>query len=273
MEQIFFGQRIAALRKARGMTQEMLAQKLGITNQAVSKWEGDQCCPDIMQLPALADVFEISLDALFGRAEPKALSPRENPVIPDLPWADNDDLHAVCYVGHQLVNYQEIPNPGKRDFHIGSIGIEWIPTETVMLAYTGPVDNIYSDFSVTCQDVKGNIQAGDSVACGNIQGNAIAGDSIRCGTIDGSAQAGGDIRCDGTIGGNAQAGGDLTCAQIGGRVQCDGDVECRGSIQGDVKCEGDITCGDIGGNAAAEGDISCSAIHGNACAGGDLSIR
>ena len=56
MEQIYFGQRIAALRKGRGMTQEALAQQLGITNQAVSKWESDQCCPDIMQLPALAAV-------------------------------------------------------------------------------------------------------------------------------------------------------------------------------------------------------------------------
>lgn len=57
MEQIYFGQRIAALRKSKGMTQEALAQRLGITNQAVSKWESDQCCPDIMQLPALADIF------------------------------------------------------------------------------------------------------------------------------------------------------------------------------------------------------------------------
>ena len=70
MEQIYFGERIASLRKARGMTQEALARRLGITNQAVSKWESDQCCPDIMQLPALADIFEISMDALFGRQEP-----------------------------------------------------------------------------------------------------------------------------------------------------------------------------------------------------------
>ena len=71
MEQIYFGQRIAALRKEKGMTQEALAQRLGITNQAVSKWESDQCCPDIMQLPALADIFEISMDALFGRQTPE----------------------------------------------------------------------------------------------------------------------------------------------------------------------------------------------------------
>ena len=57
MEQIYFGARIAALRKQSGMTQEALAQRLGITNQAVSKWESDQCCPDIMQLPVLADIF------------------------------------------------------------------------------------------------------------------------------------------------------------------------------------------------------------------------
>ena len=96
MEQIYFGQRIAALRKERGMTQEALAQKLGITNQAVSKWESDQCCPDIMQLPALAELFDISMDALFGREEPvrpraeaeeKSSSGRHQPgLIHKLPW-------------------------------------------------------------------------------------------------------------------------------------------------------------------------------------------
>ena len=73
MEQIYFGQRIAALRKRKGMTQEALAQLLGITNQAVSKWESDQCCPDIMQLPALAELFDISMDALFGREDRKSV--------------------------------------------------------------------------------------------------------------------------------------------------------------------------------------------------------
>ena len=40
-------EQIAALRKKKGITQESLAQVLGVTNQSVSKWESGQCCPDI----------------------------------------------------------------------------------------------------------------------------------------------------------------------------------------------------------------------------------
>lgn len=61
------GKRIAANRKRLGLTQEQLAEKLGITAQAVSKWENDQSCPDISVLPLLADIFCISTDELLGR--------------------------------------------------------------------------------------------------------------------------------------------------------------------------------------------------------------
>ena len=62
------GKRIAARRKALGMTQEQLAERLGITAQAVSKWENDQSCPDITMLPRLADIFGVSIDDLLGRS-------------------------------------------------------------------------------------------------------------------------------------------------------------------------------------------------------------
>ncbi len=62
------GSNISKLRKEAGMTQEALAQKLDVTNQAVSKWETDQCCPDTLLLPKIADILETSIDALFGRA-------------------------------------------------------------------------------------------------------------------------------------------------------------------------------------------------------------
>ena len=61
------GARILRRRKEKGLTQEALANKLGVSNQAVSKWEGDVCCPDLQLLPLLADTLELSLDELFGR--------------------------------------------------------------------------------------------------------------------------------------------------------------------------------------------------------------
>lgn len=60
------GKRIVTNRKRIGMTQDQLAEKLGITAQAVSKWENDQSCPDITMLPKLAEIFGTTTDALLG---------------------------------------------------------------------------------------------------------------------------------------------------------------------------------------------------------------
>jgi len=60
------GKRIAALRKSKGLTQEQLAEKVGVSAQAVSKWENDVSCPDITLLPLLADLFDVSVDELLG---------------------------------------------------------------------------------------------------------------------------------------------------------------------------------------------------------------
>lgn len=68
MEQTL-GKRIAQNRKRLGLTQDALAEKLGITAQAVSKWENNQSCPDITMLPKLAEIFDISTDALLGRED------------------------------------------------------------------------------------------------------------------------------------------------------------------------------------------------------------
>ena len=48
------------------LTQDQLAEQLGVTAQAVSKWENDQSCPDITMLPRLAEIFGITTDALLG---------------------------------------------------------------------------------------------------------------------------------------------------------------------------------------------------------------
>ncbi|MBQ3355959.1 MAG: helix-turn-helix transcriptional regulator [Oscillospiraceae bacterium] len=61
------GDRIKYHRKRLGMTQEQLAERMGVSAQAVSKWENNQSCPDISVLPDLANVFGISVDELLGK--------------------------------------------------------------------------------------------------------------------------------------------------------------------------------------------------------------
>lgn len=60
------GNTIRELRKSKNMTQEQLADKLGISFQAVSKWENNISLPDITVIPALASVFCVSVDRLFA---------------------------------------------------------------------------------------------------------------------------------------------------------------------------------------------------------------
>lgn len=60
------GKRIAAGRKKAGLTQDKLAEQLGVTAQAVSKWENDISCPDVAMLPRLAEIFGITTDAPLG---------------------------------------------------------------------------------------------------------------------------------------------------------------------------------------------------------------
>lgn len=59
------GNRISKYRKAKGLTQEALAEKLGISSQAVSKWETDASCPDISLLPQLCRELGITTDELL----------------------------------------------------------------------------------------------------------------------------------------------------------------------------------------------------------------
>lgn len=73
MNTIKINEQIAFLRKQKGLTQEQLANALGVTNQSVSKWESGQCCPDIQLLPTLAELFDVSVDELLGCNSAKGL--------------------------------------------------------------------------------------------------------------------------------------------------------------------------------------------------------
>ena len=75
MEQQSMGKRIMQLRKEKGYTQEQLAEMMGVSAQAVSKWENDVSCPDISILPMLAEKLGVTTDELLGvkPIEPKVV--------------------------------------------------------------------------------------------------------------------------------------------------------------------------------------------------------
>ncbi|MBR2353622.1 MAG: helix-turn-helix transcriptional regulator [Clostridia bacterium] len=80
------GKRIATLRREKGLKQDELAEQLGVTPQAVSKWENDQTCPDITLLPLLASILGVSVDELLS-------GKREDPsVVRVLPESERKDI-------------------------------------------------------------------------------------------------------------------------------------------------------------------------------------
>lgn len=94
------GERIAYYRKLNAMTQEELASKLNISTQAVSKWEQKITSPDIMLLPEIAKIFNISIDELFG------IKVNKEPVfnlIDNVPWNDDRQIRIAVYHGQKLM--------------------------------------------------------------------------------------------------------------------------------------------------------------------------
>ncbi len=80
MEAKTMGRFIAALRKANGMTQRDLAEKLNVSDKSVSRWERDEGSPDLSLIPVIAEVFGISCDELLrGERRPEAQRQEQQP--------------------------------------------------------------------------------------------------------------------------------------------------------------------------------------------------
>lgn len=65
MEKKTIGKLIAALRKANGMTQKELGEKLFVSDKTISRWECDECLPELSLIPAIAEIFGITADELI----------------------------------------------------------------------------------------------------------------------------------------------------------------------------------------------------------------
>lgn len=112
MENMTMGKRIMSLRKEQGLTQEQLAEKLGVSAQAVSKWENDVSCPDISIIPLLADVLRVSTDELLGA---KPIEPR------------------VVVVDAGTQDKAKKPHDYNFSFHIGKSGSLWFAIALVVV--------------------------------------------------------------------------------------------------------------------------------------------
>jgi len=87
------GNRISYLRKEKGITQEEMAEKLGVTPQAVSKWENDISYPDILLLPKLAEILGVTVDELLSGDHKK-----ETRILPEGQRKNLDDMLFRIYV-------------------------------------------------------------------------------------------------------------------------------------------------------------------------------
>lgn len=98
------GSRIAYYRKLNAMTQEEFSQKLNVSAQAVSKWEQQLSSPDIMLLPVISDIFQISIDELFGN---KVNTEPVFSLVDNVPWEDDEKIRFAVFHGKKLMHQSD----------------------------------------------------------------------------------------------------------------------------------------------------------------------
>lgn len=261
------GNNIMTLRKENGLTQEQLANALGISYQAVSKWETGNACPDISTLPLLADLFSVSVDQLIGRVplttppeDPEEAGEGDQPIYTSasMPWPDDDTFYAVLYHGHELIG----DLAGDPELEAAA--------KHFVFQYEGPAQNVDSLFSVQIDgDVSGNVQAGADLSCGDVGRDAISGASLNCSDVGGDVRSNGSVNC-GDVAGSVSAGGNVDCGDVSRDVRCGGNLSC-GDVNGNASAGGSATCGDVAGNVCAGTRVECGSVDGTVIAGGSFT--
>ncbi|MBR4867210.1 MAG: helix-turn-helix domain-containing protein [Clostridia bacterium] len=230
--QNIIAKRIQTLRREHGLTQEELAEQLGVTFQAVSKWETGKAAPDIILLPLLADIFDCPIDDLFARKS-KLVTVVEEPhydLCTEFPWADDEVLRGVVCQGRKILQKTD----GLVDrftFEVKGEIRGGVRTECNLAVYG---------------DVSGGTSAGNNTnVWGGISGGVHCGDNLAVhGNISGGVNCGGALAVQNGISGGVSTAGDITCrGDITGKVTADGDINVTGNIKADkVTAGADITC-------------------------------
>lgn len=170
------GDRIAELRKKKEMSQEMLAGKLDISFQAVSKWENNISYPDIKLIPKIANILECSIGYLFGENDKNC----DSILIDKLP--NDDTMRIVVARGKHILSSDEIENEGKR-----------ITVNLEDMANCGDViitGNVVCGGIYNCADVKinGNLGCNNICNCADIYAHGEIGSTniANCVSVSGN---------------------------------------------------------------------------------------
>ena len=269
---------IKDLRKEKELGQEALADAMGVSVQAVSKWETGNSLPDVALLPRIASFFGVTVDYLFfGPREtgsPEAAVPEIN-----VPFSNDGVLRVVQFVGttlitkHMFERNQDmhntfIPLAIDKVFKDKPISIEIWGSAKIEGDVGGYVQ---AGDSVNCGNVGAHVEAGDGVNCGNVGAHINAGDGVNCGNVGAHVEAGDGVNC-GSVSGNVNAGDSVKCGNVGGNVEAGDGVSC-GSVGGDVNAGDEVKCGDINGSVECEGDLYCKEIKGDVHCEGDIHIE
>lgn len=124
-----FQEQLQTLRKSKGLTQEKLAEVLGVSRQAVAKWEASQSYPDIARLIALSDFFKVSIDKLVNDYEENCrLCIKENTIN----YINEEVIDFLCkakkstYAGNGYESKSSRPN--SHDFEYVEGNLKYIDT-------------------------------------------------------------------------------------------------------------------------------------------------
>lgn len=223
---VVLAENIQKYRKERGFSQKELAEQLGVTYQAVSKWENAKSAPDIYFLPMLADLFACSVDALFSR---EMQNQAEGVRYKELPWKDDDVLRGVVFLGHNILQETD-PLTEKFTFEI-----------------EGDTKKVESKCNISVKGtVHGSCNAGGDMEVGGfVTGACNAGRYIEIGGgVLGVCNAGEAIECGGGITGAVNSGNSVTCSRLSSKtLNCGGSLTVKGSVRArKVKVGGDIHC-------------------------------
>lgn len=152
---------IRVMRREKGLTQEQLAEVMGVSTASVSKWETGVAAPELTMLAALADYFEMSIDALIGHTVDKAQLEEKVAAIKELSLANEDDkaMELTCHFALAFMEQEEENMDAAKEHIRQAVRAELdkdLPEDDskMFIKTENPHKIIHTEFSGTCQVVQ-----------------------------------------------------------------------------------------------------------------------